>query len=145
MNIMMLSACLSGLDVDVNYQRHNTALATAKLLGLEYYACQGTFEGVPEDSIMVLYKTDHEKLMAYRLAKSFDQRAVFVVEHVAIRNGQLGGTGGLEMATLGSGAGWPLYHGEHDDVDIRLSEQAPAEGDYTWLSSAFNSQCLQFK
>lgn len=145
MNIMMLSACLSGLDVDANCQRHNTALAMAKLLGLDAYPCTGVFESVQEESIMVLYKTDHEKMMAYRLAKSFDQRAVFVVEHVAIRNGQLGGTGGLEMATLGSGAGWAPYHGEHDDVDICLTEQAPAEGDYTWLSSAFNSQYMQFK
>lgn len=145
MNIMMLSASLSELDDAANWQRHDAAMATAKLLGLEYYACTGVFEGVMERSIMVLYKTDHEKMTAYRLARSFDQRAVFVVEHVAIRNGQLGGTGGLEMATLGSGAGWPPYHGEHDDVDVCLTEHAPAEGDYTWLSSAFNSQFMQFK
>lgn len=145
MNIMMLSACLSELDSETNGQRNRAALATAKLLGLDCHPCNGVFEGAAEQSIMVLYKTDHEKMMAYRLAKSFDQRAVFVVEHVAIRNGQLGGTGGLEMATLGNAGGWAPYHGEHDDVDICLTEQAPAEGDYTWLRGVFQNQYMQFK
>lgn len=145
MNIMMLSACLSGTDSEVNYERHNTALATAKLLGLDAHVCVGTFEGVPEDSILVLFKTDHEKMQAYRLAQQYGQRAVYVVENIGIRGGVLRGVGGLEYATLGSVNVHVPFHGEHDDVEVVVSDGCPPEGDFTATGPEFRSVYLQFK
>jgi len=139
MNIIMLSASRDGMTLTGKHQAHTKLMTQAKLLGLDAYTTTGTYNGAHEDSVLVLFRTDHEKGLCRKLAHAHQQGAIYVVENLTMRGDELLGTGGLEYAL----PNYSYYDGQHDDVVIHVSTTEPVVGDYTLLPRELGGSFIQ--
>jgi hypothetical protein len=140
MNILMLSAYTQGMTQPESIAANQMLIAQARLLGLDAAPTRGKYNGEQEQSLLVRFKTDHEKNLCYRLARAHQQHAVYVVENVTVRGGKLSGTGGLELRVPGEVA----YYGMHDDITITCSVDEPVD-DYTLLPPEMGGVYIQCK
>lgn len=142
MNILIMGASLPSMSMHEAGVVREMMSVQLTLMGVVHHRTVHTVQGVPSHAVLVLYKTDHERAMCYRLARLYRQPSVFVVESITIRDQQMYGVGGVEQAQPGD---WPAYHGQHDDITIHLSPNAPISGDYVQLPMEMGALCMHFK
>jgi hypothetical protein len=133
MNVVFLAACNKGTDPSHTVLASKTMQAQLVLLGLTAYAVMGWYQGMPEDSFMVVYRTDHELQQVKRLAAAHKQEAILVLENIRVLPEGTIAQGGLEFYTRPSDG---YYHGEHVEQLIEFHLSRPP-GDCTQLPAEY--------
>lgn len=141
MNLLILCATASGRKPAENVVANQIQRVSAKLLGLEAYEVGEQYDA-HGGSTLVLYKTDHEKVLAMRLAHMAKCPSIFVVENVAVRHDRLYGVGGWLLSASGADH---HYVGAHDDVVLHLSAKPTMKVHEFQLPPVFGGLYLSFK
>lgn len=123
MNVVFISAAQDGMERDERHHAHSILKAQATLLGLTFHTTNGWYEGVFEQSCMVLYRTDHELQQVKRLAAAHNQKAILVLENIRVLPEGTIAQGGLEYYTRPADG---YYQGEHAEQHIEFHAEQPA-------------------
>lgn len=139
MNILLMGAGHTGMTARQVADSGGTLFAQAHLLGLNVHKVFTLSHGAGREQFLILFKTDHEKALCYKLAHAHKQPAVYVVENITMRGEDLFGTGGLEFSNP---TGYPPYAGQHDDITVQCHPTMP-DGDFTLLPQELGSVYIQ--
>lgn len=141
MNVAFISASQSKMSENTNRKAHLVMRGQLGLLGLTAHDVNGWWEGNHEHSFLVCYRTDHELAQIKRLAASYRQDAIMVLDNIRVLPEGTIANGGLQMSVP---AHLGYYSGEHSEQLITFHDARP-DTDCTLLPACFGGLYITIK